>query len=58
MSKYIVEVQDLGHAYQTHEKGAGLLNTIKDLFSRSVTHVEALKKISFHIFRQARLSVY
>lgn len=49
MSKYTIEVQDLGHAYQTHEKGAGLLNTIRDLFSRSITYVEALKKISFHI---------
>src|ERR1700733_6977925 len=49
MNKYIVEVQDLSHAYQRHEKGEGLLNTIKDLFGRSVTDVEALKNIAFHI---------
>ena len=49
MSKYIVEVRDLNHTYRTHEKGEGFLNTLKDLFKRSVIHVKAVKKVSFHI---------
>jgi ABC-2 type transport system ATP-binding protein len=49
MSKYIVEVRGLNHNYRTHKKGAGFLCTLKDMFRRSVTNVEALKDISFNI---------
>ena len=49
MSKPIIEVRGLNHKYRTHKKGAGFLCTLKDMFRRSATHVEALKDISFHI---------
>jgi ABC-2 type transport system ATP-binding protein len=49
MSTHIIEVQGLNHKYSTHKKGVGFLCTLKDMFRRSDTYVEALKDISFYI---------
>ena len=49
MNNHIVEIKDLSHVYRAHQKGEGLLSSLKDFFKRSSTFAHALKNISLHI---------
>lgn len=49
MSDYIVEAEELSHTYRTHQKGEGLLSSLKDFLKRSQTYAHALQNVSFHI---------
>lgn len=49
MSDYIVETKELSHTYRTHQKGEGLLSSLKDFLKRTATYSHALQNVSFHI---------